>query len=515
MGGLGGHMNHVYDNLNLSFSGLLDIYTQAAAGNLNPTEKVDGQNIFFTYNLRDNVAKFARKSSEAASGGITREALNAEFIRKRDASSDPEGYQAVVDAFNYGMTAIEQALNNTPQNVLYTLFERAKEADLNDKTPHDVPTVFINCEVMYSKKRNMIMYDGDFIVFHTFKLFNENLDMLSEDELTKIDATMRQKFAAVVKEVEKSEQSVADTQWRVVGPQSRELNILGEEFLEEVREKIENILQQHGMNLNNTHADFVAKGVADHIAQSPFTVAINEDVAELLQRAVINPEEFAKSPGTLGSLSLPADTPGKSKSAARKKIITNYIGGNRNDAALLSNYLSKTKSFRLVAAVLEPFAQITPGLTAQLMSGVPSAFMEDSEKGTKIFRRTVELAIQYLENMFRGADLTDPKIASLKNRYDKQMKRLQSVDNITTAMEGVVFEYPPMSRQYYKFTGGFAAANQILGLLGWEVKEDLTNQAFNEFNSNSSGTRISEQRIRKMVRESITRTYLSMLPRNR
>ena len=27
MGGLGGHMNHIYDNLNLSFGGLLDIFS--------------------------------------------------------------------------------------------------------------------------------------------------------------------------------------------------------------------------------------------------------------------------------------------------------------------------------------------------------------------------------------------------------------------------------------------------------------------------------------------------------
>ena len=61
-----------------------------------------------------------------------------------------------------------------------------------------------------------------------------------------------------------------------------------------------------------------------------------------------------------------------------------------------------------MASILEPFAQITPGLTASLMRGVPSAFMDDSDKGTAIFRRTVELAIQYLENMFKNADPLDP-----------------------------------------------------------------------------------------------------------
>jgi hypothetical protein len=202
---------------------------------------------------------------------------------------------------------------------------------------------------------------------------------------------------------------------------------------------------------------------------------------------------------------------GPRKGSARKTIINNYIGGSKSDAGLLSNFLAKGKAFALMSRILEPFAQITPGLTASLMRDVPSAFMKDSDKGTKIFRRTVELAIQHLENMFRNADPADEKINSLKNRYNKQMARLQSVDNISSAMEGVVFEYPPMSNQFYKFTGGFAAANQILGYLGWDVKDDLTQQAASEINAEVLN--ISEAKLKRMIRESIAKTYLAMLPR--
>ena len=83
------------------------------------------------------------------------------------------------------------------------------------------------------------------------------------------------------------------------------------------------------------------------------------------------------------------------------------------------------------------------------------------------------------------------------------MKRLKSVDNISTAMEGVVFEYPPMSNQFYKFTGGFAAANQILGYLGWDVKEELTAKATAEINSQASN--ISESKIRSIIRKTLLR----------
>jgi hypothetical protein len=510
-------MNHTYDNLSLSFGGLVDIYAQAAAGNLTATEKVDGQNLFFTYDLRDGTAKFARRADEASNGGITKEVLNAEFVRKRDASSDPEGYQHVVDAFYYGMTAIEQALESVPQEVLYTLFERAKAADVNDDTPYDVPTVFANCEIMYSKNRNMIMYDGDFIVFHNFQLLNENLEGLPEDELNKIDASTREKFNTLVAEVEKQEQSVDGNSWRVVGPQERELVGLDSSFVDDARQKIETIIQKYNLTLDNTFADYVAKGVEDYISKAGFSVSIPQDTVELLQRAVIDPDGFVMNPGQIGGVSLPPDIivdgKKKSKAAARKKIIANHIGASKADVALLSNCLSKTKAFALMSAILEPFAQITPELTARLMQGVPSAFMDDNDRGTKVFRRTVELAINHIENTLANADMSDPKMVALERKYRKQMKRLQSVDNISTSMEGVVFEYPPMSRQYYKFTGGFAAANQILGYLGWDVKAALTQQAEREIDAEMGTPTLNEVFIRKMVRRSIRRTITEMFKR--
>jgi hypothetical protein len=48
-----------------------------------------------------------------------------------------------------------------------------------------------------------------------------------------------------------------------------------------------------------------------------------------------------------------------------------------------------------------------------------------------------------------------------------QMGKLKSVENITSPMEGVVFVYKGNA---YKFTGSFAAANQILGLFKYGRK---------------------------------------------
>ena len=45
-GGLGGHMDHLYENPSLSFGKIKEIFQAAASGELQGTQKLDGQNIF-------------------------------------------------------------------------------------------------------------------------------------------------------------------------------------------------------------------------------------------------------------------------------------------------------------------------------------------------------------------------------------------------------------------------------------------------------------------------------------
>jgi hypothetical protein len=45
----------------------------------------------------------------------------------------------------------------------------------------------------------------------------------------------------------------------------------------------------------------------------------------------------------------------------------------------------------------------------------------------------------------------------------KQLSKLGGVENVAQSIEGIVFEYPPGSKQLYKLTGSFAMVNQIVG----------------------------------------------------
>ena len=84
MGGLAGHMSHLYDNPELKFREIEDVLTKASSGELVGTEKTDGQNIFISYSVKDGRAKAARNLGNIKSGGMDAAGLAAKFAGRGD-----------------------------------------------------------------------------------------------------------------------------------------------------------------------------------------------------------------------------------------------------------------------------------------------------------------------------------------------------------------------------------------------------------------------------------------------
>ena len=78
MGGAAGHMNHLYDNPELSFDEMFSVMKAASRGRLQGVEKLDGVNVFLGYS--GGVAKAARNENDIAKGGMDlRDLLAREF----------------------------------------------------------------------------------------------------------------------------------------------------------------------------------------------------------------------------------------------------------------------------------------------------------------------------------------------------------------------------------------------------------------------------------------------------
>ena len=113
MGGVFGHMSHIYDNPGMTFGQIKDIMTKASSGQLeNVTEKTDGQNLFVSYNVQDGTVRAARNKTNLKAGGMNAEELAAKF----------GGRGALTDAFVNAFKAFEIAVNQFSDEEKLELF---------------------------------------------------------------------------------------------------------------------------------------------------------------------------------------------------------------------------------------------------------------------------------------------------------------------------------------------------------------------------------------------------------
>ena len=71
-GGAAGHLQHPWEDLNLTFRDLEDILKLSASGRLEKvTEKLDGQNLVITWNEATQSLMAARNGGNIKAGGMT------------------------------------------------------------------------------------------------------------------------------------------------------------------------------------------------------------------------------------------------------------------------------------------------------------------------------------------------------------------------------------------------------------------------------------------------------------
>ena len=142
-GGLYGHLNHLYDNPDLSFGEIKKIFDTASSGELQGTEKTDGQNLFISYSVKDGKAKAARNKGNIKTGGMDAMQLASKFADRGALE------KAFVDSFD----AFEKVIRQLSPEEQREIFGE----DAN---------IFYNAEIMDPANPNVINYDTRSLVIH-------------------------------------------------------------------------------------------------------------------------------------------------------------------------------------------------------------------------------------------------------------------------------------------------------------------------------------------------------------
>ena len=82
MGALAGHLAHLHENLDFTFGELKDLLADVVAGKTPVVEKVDGQNIFFKFQVdpRTGTIRTARNKGNMLAGGMSPEEFASKWV---------------------------------------------------------------------------------------------------------------------------------------------------------------------------------------------------------------------------------------------------------------------------------------------------------------------------------------------------------------------------------------------------------------------------------------------------
>ena len=394
MGALGGHMAHLHESLELTFEELATILDSVANADVAATEKVDGQNLFLTVDEAGSI-RTARNGGDLKTGGMTPE----EFASKW-AGHPAEG------AFTKGFEAIGQAINEMDADAIQDLFAGGKR--------------YVNMEVMYPGNPNMIVYDAGNVVLHNFNTFDEVGEPVS-------DPDAKAAFSEFSTALDQAEVDVDGETWTINAPVITQLQALTDgSALAEVQSAVSRVASPVGMD------------------------ATIGDLAELRLRA------------TAAKAGLPPEKIEDVLDAAfqregAKKVTAIKKGLPKDQQKMVSKLATKSNAFKAISAAVRPLELAINDFAIEVLRGMESFFVSDTDSELQRQRNELQQAIEYLQGLAASGD---EGVGAL---VDKQLEKLKDIEDVASTMEGIVFEYPPGSGQLKKLTGTFAMANQLVG----------------------------------------------------
>ena len=337
MGGVAGHLAHLYDNRNLTYNQMADILQKAAKGELIGTEKTDGFNIFLGY--VDGKARTARNKGDMAKGGMTMEDLvNREF------RGGEKSKKAYVTAFS----AYEKALDSLSNEEKDAIFGPAGE-------------IFYNTEIQGPIAPNVVNYDENILNIHhmghkRYNRDNNTLEVVENSEESAFLDNVLNRF----------EQATSDEDFSVRRTAFLELNrVTDENFVNRTLEKIQNTGYSGDMTLE------------DYLASKIYPM-IKRDLPELdeqRRQLLVNRMLGVKGTPTTSQIA-------KGMSAEERQKVSQY---------------NKSAKF-IIGKLIEPIELAIHELAVELLRGLKSAYILDNHKEVKRLKKETEEAINAIKD---------------------------------------------------------------------------------------------------------------------
>ena len=432
MGGVFGHMSHIYDNPNMTFGQIKDIMTKASSGQLeNVTEKTDGQNLFVSYNVQDGTVRAARNKSNLKTGGMDADALAAKF----------EDRGALTDAFVNAFKAFEIAVNQFSDEEKLELFG----PDTN---------IFYNAEVMDPANPNVINYDTKTFLIH--RAGHAEFDRETGRPVSSEEGFSEKKAGALQAALEKAQESMKGD-FKVQVNAIRQLKALGDDTaLAGGLKGIDRVMSSAGVDDSDTIGNYIISKWRQVVDQELPELS-DEGKQLIIKRVMTDYYGALKGEGPLKSRGL--ETRQITKTINQPELNEKIVG-------VIKSYPQRFKEF------IFPVESVIHRFSIEIMRAVQSAYIIAAGGNEKEVARLQALVGKAIDTIQGSGN--EEAMEIIKTQLEKLSKIEDSgsigdvdLSMISSAAEGIVFDYDGHT---YKFTGGFAPANQILGLFKYGRK---------------------------------------------
>ena len=407
-GGAYGHLNHPFDDKNLTFSEFKTLIINTLQGNLDSegavTEKTDGQNIMVSWKNGKLLA--ARNKGHIKNFGAN--ALSVDGIKSMFA-----GRGDIEKAFVYSMRDLENAVGKLSDAQKTKIFDEGKK--------------FMSLEVIYPKTVNVIPYDKSLLQFHGTIEYDAAGSPIGEDRgSARVLAGMIKQINQDVQKAFKIEKPFVTNLPKVKDFSKRQSYFLG---------KLNKLQNNYGLRSTDTLADYHQAYWMEYILnganQTDFMNITNDILVKLTKRWAFFDKSY-KIPQIKKDLK--EDHP---------EFLDWVLATDKNDHA------------RLQKEHIRDWEVLFFELGAEILSNLSDFIAANPSKAAQKIRKDLKSAISKVKKS------KDPKVL---NTLKVQLDRLDAIGGLKSVVpsEGITFVY---KGKLYKYTGAFAPANQILGML--------------------------------------------------
>lgn len=362
-GGVAGHMAHLYDNGELTFAKIKEIFSAASSGELEGTEKTDGQNLFISYSVKNGNARAARNKGNIKQGGLTAEELAAKF----------EGRGGLTEAFVESFQTFEKAVRSLDPQTQIEIFGNDAE-------------VYYNAEIMDPRSPNVVSYDTKSLVIH--QVGHGEYDKATG---SKTDKDVSANAKVLQSALESMQQATAEDDYTVQINAVRRLEALEDDVaLQDAFDSLDALIASTGLSEKATINDYMIAKLAPHVQST--VPEVGEDIHNLILKRLMK---------------------------AGVKFTQVVKGLDKENKETIRALIKDEKN--LMKAAIQPLEVIVHDFSVEMLRGLQSAFILDNSKEIERLRGEVKTAIDAI-----GGSNHEGALSMLKKQMEK-LKDLENV----------------------------------------------------------------------------------------